>query len=305
MIGIIMLLLLTGTILIVWLVAVPDPNAIPLHRRRTVKEATFLESATEMSTTLIQRMLTGREGKLAQTLNQASIPLRPADFLLMVASASVVAAAIGMLFGGAGAGVLLALLMLGLAWVAVKFLTGRRRQRFAKQVPEILQLISGSLRAGFSLNQAITSVARESDSPAKDEFVRAINEYRIGYPLPTALGDISSRMDNDDWYWVTQAIAINREVGGNLADVIDGVGDTIRQRVELKDHVKTLSSEGKLSAIILCSLPFGVAAIVSLSQPGYMVPLYTTLLGWIIIGVSAVMLGLGIVWMRAIINIKF
>jgi tight adherence protein B len=166
-------------------------------------------------------------------------------------------------------------------------------------------MMAASLRAGYSLLQAIQAMSSEADSPTKDEFSRVLNETRIGRPLNESLIEVSHRMGSEDFNWVAQAIAINREVGGNLADVLDGVAHTIRERNQLHRQVSALAAEGKLSAVILMALPFGVIAFLSIGNPKYLSVLFTTTIGWMIVGAAIVMLVIGGLWLRVTVRIKF
>ena len=154
-------------------------------------------------------------------------------------------------------GPLLGLLLVGRrcplgARLLVEFRAGRRQAAFADQLDDSLQLMASSLRAGHSLLRAVDVGAREDASaPTSEEFARIVNETRVGRDLSDALDEVAERMGSDDFTWVAQAIAIHREVGGNLAEVLDAVGHTIRERNQIRRQVKALSAEGKLSAIVL------------------------------------------------------
>ena len=156
------------------------------------------------------------------------------------------------------------------AKLLLKFRAARRQAAFADQLDDSLQLMAGSLRAGHSLLRSVDSVASEADAPTSEEFARIVNETRVGRDLNDALDEVAERMGSDDFTWVAQAIAIHREVGGNLAEVLDAVGHTIRERNAIRRQVKALSAEGKLSAIVLMALPFGVIGFISMSNPGYL-----------------------------------
>ena len=177
------------------------------------------------------------------------------------------------------AGVLLAGLVVGLLLLAVvpfgarllvKIRAGRRRAAFADQLDDSLQLMASSLRAGHSLLRAVDAVSQDAVSPTSEEFARIVNETRVGRDLSDSLDEVAERMGSDDFTWVAQAIAIHREVGGNLAEVLDAVGHTIRERNQIRRQVKALSAEGKLSAIVLGALPFGIIGFISMTNPGYL-----------------------------------
>lgn len=283
------------------------PQPLPLARRRyeTEQEQSSLGRAAGGASSLASRLLGAREGALNEALGQAGIRVRAQDFVVLVGSAMVALFAIGLLLRGVLVGLLLLLLGPLLAWLLVRVLTDRRRTRFAGQLDETLQILAGSLRAGYSLPQASSTVATEAAEPTSEEFARIINESRVGRPLVEALEDCASRMKSEDFFWVVQAISINREVGGNLADVLEGVGKTIRERLHLRRQVSSLAAEGKLSAIILCLLPPVIMLIVSIGNPSYMSRFGESLLGIAMLVVSGIMMTIGVLWMRSLVNIKF
>ena len=134
---------------------------------------------------------------------------------------------------------------------------------------------------------------------------RVISETSLGRDLLASLNDTAERMKNEDFIWISQAIQINREVGGNLAEVMDQVNETIRERSEIKGHIKSLAAEGKFSAYILMALPIGIVAMLTVVSPGYMDKMFTTLLGGIMSVASVILMTIGGLWMRKIIDLKF
>lgn len=295
-----------GLALTAVLVLAPGYARIPKARRRpTGPDEGRLADAAETATMLVGRAMQQRQGSLAARLDLAGVRARPQDFVFLVLVASVVLAAVGLLLGGPVLLVLFALLgpLLAVLWLRVR--TSRRRKRFADQLDDTLQLLASGLRAGHSLMQALAGVAREADEPTGPELGRIINETRVGRPLAVALDEAAARMRSDDFRWVAEAIAINREVGGNLADVLDGVGKTIRERNQIRRHVAALSAEGRLSAVILTGLPFVVAGFLLLINPGYLAPFVHTVIGVIALVVSAILLTIGIIWMAAVVKVRF
>jgi tight adherence protein B len=181
----------------------------------------------------------------------------------------------------------------------------KRRAQFLRVLPDTLQLMAGSLRAGYGVMQAIDSVAKESTGPTAEEFGRVLTEARLGMPLDLALSDMSERIDNDDFRWVVLAITIQREVGGNLAELLDTVAAVLREREMLRRQIKVLSAEGRLSAIVLIGLPIFLTIYLTLINPSYIGLLVTTgLLGWSMVIVALVLMGLGIIWIRKLITIE-
>jgi tight adherence protein B len=241
----------------------------------------------------------------ASILEQAGVKLRPQDFALMVMAAILVAGAAGLLTGGPLLGVVLAALVPLAAKIVLSQRTARRQKAFADQLDDSLQLMASSLRAGHSLLQALNSVSHETEEPTSEEFARVINEIRVGRPVGQTLEDAAARMRSEDFVWVTQAIAINREVGGNLAEVLDGVGDTIRERNQIRRQVKALSAEGRLSALVLMVLPLGVAGFLSISNPAYLLKLTHSLVGYGLLGGGVVLMTVGGLWLRKVVSFKF
>ncbi|MFI7496136.1 type II secretion system F family protein [Kocuria sp. M4R2S49] len=282
---------------------------LPEERRRppAAEAPSFLSRATGITTDAITEALNryGWARSIGQVLDRAGIRLAPADFLVMVAIAALVAAMFGYLLNGP----LLALLFLVLAPLGAKvFLSvklGTRQRAFANQLDDTLQLLAGSLRAGHSLLRAIDAVSREAQVPTTDELARVVNHTRIGRDLNDALEETATRMNSEDFSWVAQAIGIHREVGGDLAEVLDQVGQTIRERNQIRGQVKALSAEGKMSAYILMGLPFVVAVVLSILNPGFMQPLFESILGYGLMVLSVVMLIAGGLWMRKIVTFKF
>ena len=188
--------------------------------------------------------------------------------------------------------------------IDVRHKIGRRRTAFGEQLPDVLQLIAGSLQSGFSLPQALDSVVREDTPPAAGEFSRALAEARIGADLEDALQRVADRMDSTDLRWTVMAIRIQREVGGNLAEVLLTTMGTMRERAFLRRQVHALSAEGRLSAIILIALPVLVGAWFFYSDPKYMRLLYTTIPGLIMFVGAALLIVVGAIWMRKLINFE-
>lgn len=300
------LLGLAGLIAVV-LVALPAAPRVPMSRRRmgAAPAPSFLQGTGDAVGGTVERLLRGRGAGTAGLLERAGVKLPLRDMAIVVAAAMLAAFAVGLVFRGVLAAVVLTLVVPVLVRLWLALMISRRQTAFANQLEETLQIIAGSLRAGYSLPQAIATVAAESESPSSEEFSRVVNETRVGRPMDEALTDASARMRNEDFFWITQAIAINREVGGNLADVLEGVGHTIRQRGQLRRQVQALSAEGKLSAIVLASLPFALLFMLSLSNPGYISLLYTHPVGLAMSAVAVVLLLLGIFWLSKTVKIKF
>jgi tight adherence protein B len=179
----------------------------------------------------------------------------------------------------------------------------RRRAKFMKQLPDTLQLLAGTLKAGYGVLQAIDTVVKEVEDPTSTEFQRALTEARLGLPLEDSLGDMAERIDSDDFRWVVVAMNIQRQVGGNLAELLETVAATLRGREQVRRQISALSAEGRLSAVILIALPFVILGFLLVTNPGYLTPLLTNVLGWIMLGIVSVLMLIGVVWIRKMIAI--
>lgn len=296
---------------IVWSLARPGLRTVPRDRIRQLsgkkrrKPRTTLAAATGFVTEHLGKLISRTHLGLSYKLELAGVHWKASEVALMTISSSLAVAALGLVFGNGIVGGLVAVLIPVGGWVLLGFLIGRRRKAFANQLDSGLMMMAASLRAGYSLLQSVQSMGTESDSPTKDEFSRVINETKIGRNLADSLGDVSIRMASEDFNWVTQAIAINREVGGNLAETFDGVAKTIRDRNQLHRQVDALAAEGKLSAYILMALPIGVCGFLSMSNPKYLAPMFTTPMGWGLVAAAVIMLSIGGFWLSKTVKIKF
>lgn len=286
---------------------------LPMDRRRPPRgpreqETSQLSRLTGVTTEAVSEFLEERgwTRRIAAALENAGIKASPADFLVLVAAGAAAATAVGTIVGGFLLGVLFLLAAPVVAKVVVGFLTNRRKRIFADQLDNTLQLFSGSLRAGHSLLRAVDAVAKESEAPTAEELTRIVNETRLGMDLDDSMSQVAKRMESEDFSWVAQAIGIHREVGGDLAEVLDRVAGTIRERNQIRRQVKTLSAEGKLSAYILMALPVLIAATLSLISPDYISQFLTSgFFGYAMIVVALLMFAIGGFWMSRIVKIQF
>lgn len=227
---------------------------------------------------------------------------------LVVTSISIAAAVailVTVLTGSLFLGLLLAALVPVVAKLLVRVRMERRRKAFGDQLDETLQIIASALRAGHSFVRALDAVAQEAESPTSEEFVRIINEHRIGRDLIIALEQTAQRMDSEDFRWVAEAVAVHRDTGGNLNEVIDRVGTTMRERRQMREQVDSLAAEGKFSAIVLMALPPVGAGLFTLVNPGYVDPLVTEPFGQLMLVLSLILYIVGGIWIRAVVNVKY
>jgi tight adherence protein B len=304
------LLAVTGALLLLALVVLPaGPRRVPLSRLdpTVAPPASALAGASAAAGAAVERVL-ARRGLVARgtaALERAGVAMPLPDVVLLVGLATVVLGGMGLLLGG----VLLAAMSAVPAPLGTKVLLGlkrgRRQAAFADQLDDSLQLMASSLRAGHSLLRAVDAVSTEAAAPTSEEFARIVNETRVGRDLGDALDEVAERMDSDDFRWVAQAIGIHREVGGNLAEVLDTVGHTIRERNAIRRQVKALSAEGKLSAVVLMALPFGIVGFLSVTNPAYLAGFTEGLAGYLMIAAVVVLLTIGGLWLKKTVAIRF
>lgn len=290
-------------------VILPKTPEVPLERRRPYQAGlgSGLTRLTGSTTEALHGFLTRRNVQLfnRETLDNAGVRMSQADFMVLVIAGGFVGALIGLIVGGVLGAVLFSVPAPLVAHLILRIRAGKRRDKFEDQLGDTLQLLSGGLRAGHSILRAIDAAASESVSPTAEEMRRIITETSLGRDLQASLNDTAERMRSEDFVWIGQAIQINREVGGNLAEVLDQVNETIRERSEIKGHIKSLAAEGKFSAYILMALPVGIVLMLMVVNPGYMNVMFTNPIGWGLLALSVVLMAIGGLWMRKIINLKF
>lgn len=248
----------------------------------------------------------GLDTAVDSRLEAAGLPLRTAEWLLVHVGVAVLTAVVLLVLSGGGLLATVVGLLLGLAgpWALLVVRQGRRENAFLAQLPDTLQLVAGSLRAGHSLPQALDTVVREGRPPMSGEFNRALIEHRLGKPIEEALEGIGTRMASQDFSWVVMAIRIQREVGGNLAELLRTVGDTIRERERLRRQVQVLSAEGRLSAWILALLPVVFTTYLAIAKPDYLTPMLDNPIGWFLLGLAGLLLAVGAFWTSRAVKVE-
>lgn len=248
----------------------------------------------------------GLEARIERRLEAAGNALKPAEWLLLHGLIAILGALIGLLLGGGSVLLLLLGLLAGLLlpWWWLGFKEKRRVKAFNSGLADTLQLIAGSLSAGMSLAQSVDAVVNEGNEPIASEFKRVLVETRLGVPLEVALEGIAQRIKSVDFAWVVMAIRIQREVGGNLAELLKTVGGTLRERDYLRRQVQTLSAEGKLSAYILIGLPIGLALYLLTVRREYIMPMFSEPLGWMLVAAASFLLAIGWFAMSRIVKVE-
>ena len=180
----------------------------------------------------------------------------------------------------------------------------RRQKAFTTQLGDMLIMVANALRAGFSFMQAFELIAREMDAPIGREVQKVVSEVNIGVDLETALDNMQKRVASPDFELVVTAVVIQRQVGGNLAQILDTISDTINNRVRMRREILTLTAQGRASGVVLALIPVGVGFILSLVNPAYLQPLFEEPLGRACIAGAIVMEIMGYIVIKRIVNIK-
>jgi tight adherence protein B len=237
-------------------------------------------------------------------LDRADLPLRPAEALFFYAAGSGVLVLITFTLTTnvimTAAALILSLVAPGFV---VDFLAKRRKKKFTALLPDTLQLLAGTLRAGYSIAQGFEAVSKEVEDPMGKELRQAVTEARLGRHLDDALDAVAERMNSEDFEWAVMAIRIQREVGGNLAELLMSVSETMVQRERLRRDVAALTAEGRMSAWVLGMLPPGIGLVMFMMNREYISRLFSGLGLWILVGAVVSML-IGFVWMKKTITIE-
>lgn len=274
---------------------------------RSQRERSTTSAATAGLVAFGDKRMASRKSstKTMARIQQADLSLRPGEWWILRLVAMVVGIAVGILVLGGWVGLIIGLLM-GIVLPAgvLRFLASRRVKKFDNQLPDALSLVASSLGAGFSLQQALDAVAKDSADPLAKEFSRALAEARIGAEVSESLERVGRRMDSENMRWTAMAIRIQREVGGNLAESLRTTAQTIRDRHSLTRHVAALAAEGKLSAYILVGLPIGMFLYMLMANRPYVALLWTTMFGIVMLLAAVVLLMVGIFWMAKTIKVE-
>lgn len=268
---------------------------------------TVLTNLGQSATRVAERSLArnDRDSRLNLALERAGIAMRPSEFIVVAATATFAIFAGTLMLTNVFLAIVAAAIVPVVGRVGLTTLGQRRSEKFADQLEQTLPLMAGSLRAGFGLMQALDAVARESEAPTSEEFHRLIVESRLGRDLNDSMVAMAERVNCEDLNWVIQAIEIHRQVGGDLAQVLDNVHATIRDRNQIRRQIGALSAEGRFSAIILFILPIAMLGLVSVLNPNYLAELTTHSVGIAMLIFAGGLMTVGGLWLRRIVRLVF
>ena len=245
------------------------------------------------------------EGELDKALDAANVNLRPGEFVLASFVFVLAATLLGWLAGGFFLAFLLGVVAaIGtLAYLNIR--ANKQRSLFADQLTDTLTMLSGSLRAGRGLPQAIELVAEEAQPPTSGQFRRVVFETQVGRDLTESMHAVAHRMKSDDFQWVAKAVDINRELGGDLTELLDNVADTIRERRRIERMVRSLSAEGRASGWVMMILPFVMLFFVRWRTPDNFDLLINTTAGRIMLAIAGFGMIIGYFWIRKLVDLKY
>lgn len=247
--------------------------------------------------------------RLASELAQADLRITAGEFLTLRGVLAATGALLGLLIP-VGGRPLLALVLLLIGLYAPVFWVRRRRaarqRKFDEQLPDMINLMAGALRTGYAFMQTLELVAREGAEPSRSEFERVVREVSLGIPPEEALSHMVERMQSDDLNLLVTAVNVQREVGGNLVEVLEVIASTIRERLRLIAEVGVLTAQQQLSGYIIAFLPVGLGLLLFIINPTYMTGMFTDThwCGWTLVTCSGIMVVAGLIVIRRIVNIK-
>ncbi|WP_302359335.1 type II secretion system F family protein [uncultured Mitsuokella sp.] len=273
-------------------------------QKQQLTPKTVLYNCIEAIAKALGRLQQGRRIELL--MQQADWPIRGTEFeaILFLWGGLVglitflVTLKGAMFFAGVLAGILMGLALLGLR-------IRRRRKKFTNQLGDMLTMVANALRAGFSFMQAFELISREMDAPMGREVQLVVNEVNLGNTLESALDNMQRRVASPDFELVATAVLIQRQVGGDLASILDTISETIAERVRMKREVMALTAQGRLSGITVAILPFAFTIIMSFINPTYLMPLIETDTGRMFVVGGIILEILGIIIIRKIVDIQY
>ncbi len=271
-------------------------EGVDLLKKRTLSEIPWLNEMLLKASFIEQ---------VERTHSQAATQ-RPLGFFIILSAllffAGIILAAVFRI--DAFAMVLLSVLLATFPFVYLYQKKKKRMEKFERQLPEALELVARALKAGHALIGGLRMVAEEFGDPAGTEFGRTLDEINFGVGVPEALTNMTQRVDCDDLKFFAVSVIIQRETGGNLAEILDSLSYLMRERFKFRGRVRTLSAEGRISAVVLVLVPFVIVAYFSLFRPEYIGILVTDPIGRVLVASALVMMGFGVYVMKKMVSLN-
>ena len=275
-------------------------NVIQKQEEKDLSDS--LKEALQKGARLIQKV--HRSSSLDLKMLQAGLPILGSEFLIIELVAAIIAFVFaGLLTMQLPVAILAFLFMPLVGWMLIQMKIRKRRKDFVNQLGDMLSMVASALRAGFSFVQAVEIVSKEMAAPMSVEVSKLIREINVGVPMETALEDINRRVECPEFELITTAVLIQRQVGGNLAQILDNISDTINERIRMKREVLALTAQGRMSAVVLALLPIALAAFLFSVHNDYFDPLLESPMGKVAIGIALLMELLGYLVIKKIVDI--
>ena len=299
-------------------VAVPMAAAIAIFfwsldriRKERVVPADGMRTPRATPRELVERLLRpaadnlslrrSAEGKptLTEDLARAGLNITPAEYLLLRIGAVALGALIGLFRFGISIGpIVIAAVGFVIPPIVVSYLQRRRQNMFNDQLTGMLQLLSNSLKTGYAIDRALETVATKSQPPVSTEFERVTTEITLGTSVEDALSALLLRINSPDLEFIVTAILLHTRVGGNLAEVLDNISDTLRDRLQTKRDMSVLTAQSRASATIITGLPILLALGLYVFVPGYFAPMTSTFVGYVLLGIAGLLILIGNIFIR-------
>jgi len=269
-------------------------------------EPVQVKKGRKRSWPLISRLISGfgLGPMLATHLARADLPMTAAEYAVICITVGMAAGVIGAWFKGPLVGLGVGVAAACAPVIYLKMRAGKRVQRLAEQLPDVLTLLVGALRAGYGLPQALVMLTEQLPPPASVEFSRATRAIALGMPVPRALGQVAERMDSDDMTLMVTAIGVQYELGGNLALTLETINETIRDRIKLKREIRTMTAQQRLTGYVLAGLPLFLSIILYLIRSEYIMRLFAPGKIRILPAAAVVMMIIGFVVINKIVDIE-
>ncbi|HEY2704690.1 MAG TPA: type II secretion system F family protein [Candidatus Dormibacteraeota bacterium] len=278
-----------------------DP--VEARERKPVSPRELLDRFTDSLNTVMAR--SARTGKLTEDLARADLKLKSSEWVLGVIGAGVLVGLLATLrFGTPVAFLPCPVVVWFISGFVLRFLQARRRKQFDKQLGDTIILLSNALKAGFSFAQAVSTVTKSARPPIADEFSRATREMALGISVDDALNHMVKRNVSEDFDLMVTAVQIHRVVGGNLAEILDTIAHTIRERVRIKGEISSLTAQARASGWIITVLPLALAGMLCVISPDYFNPMFHQTLGIVMLAIGGFSMAVGFALIQKIVKIE-
>jgi tight adherence protein B len=273
------------------------------RERRPVSPRELLDRFTDSLNGVMMR--SARTGRLTEDLARADLKLKSSEWVLGIAGAGVLIGLLATLrFGTPIAFLPCPVAVWFISGFVLRFLQARRKKAFDKQLGDTIILLSNALKAGYSFAQAVSTVSKSANPPIADEFSRATREMALGISVDDALNHMVKRNVSEDFDLIVTAVQIHRVVGGNLAEILDTIAHTIRERVRIKGEISSLTAQARASGWIITVLPIALAAMLCVISPDYFTPMFHQTMGIVMLAIGGFSMAVGFALIQKIVKIE-